>query len=79
MVSIDFINQPKPRCVVFFKCILKKYFREILPLIKKIGKCQRMCVCEDATLLSNSILRNLAKIMLWLRVMTNLGEIFEKS
>ena len=41
--------------------------------------CHRMCVCEKVTLLSNSISRNFAKIMLCLRDMTNMAEIFESS
>ena len=41
--------------------------------------CQQMCVCDEITLLSNSISRNFAKIMLCLKDMTNLAEIFEKS
>ena len=36
-----------------------------------------MCVCEKNTLLSNSISRNFAKMMLCLRDMTNLAEVFE--
>ena len=38
-----------------------------------------MCVCEEITLLSNSISRNFAKIMSCSRDMTNLAEIFERS
>ena len=41
--------------------------------------CQGMCVCEEVTLLCNKISRNFAKIMLCLRDMTNLAEIFESS
>ena len=41
--------------------------------------CQRMCVCEQVKLLSNKISRHFAKIMLCLRDMTNLAEIFEMS
>ena len=37
-----------------------------------------MCVCEEVKLLSNSVSRNFAKIMLCLRDMT-LAEVFERS
>ena len=40
---------------------------------------QRMCVNDEFTLLSNSISRNFAKIMLCLRDMANLADIFERS
>ena len=40
---------------------------------------QGICVCEEVKLLSNNISINFAKIMLCLRDITNLAEIFEKS
>ena len=41
--------------------------------------CQRMYVRDEVTLLSNSISRNFANIMLCLRDIGNMGEIFERS
>ena len=41
--------------------------------------CQRMCVGEEVTLLSNSISGNLTRIMLRLRAMASLAEMFERS
>ena len=38
-----------------------------------------MCAKDEVTLLSNSILRNFSKIMLCLRDMATLGEIFARS
>ena len=38
---------------------------------------QQMCVSEEVTLLFISILRNFAEVMLCLRDMANLAEIFE--
>ena len=46
---------------------------------KRFLLCQRMCVGEEVTLLSNSISGNLTRIMLCLRVMANLAEIFERK
>ena len=40
---------------------------------------QRMYVSDEATLLSNSIPKDFAKIILCLRDMTNLAEIFERT
>ena len=40
--------------------------------------CQRMCVSDEFTLLFNNIPRNFAKIMLHLRDMANLADIFER-
>ena len=83
MVSIDFVNPSVFH--EFSKCIFKKHFGEIVSLIKYqitselILLCQRSFVCGEVTSLSNSISRNFAKIMLYLRDMTNLAEIFEKS
>ena len=40
---------------------------------------QRMYVSDEVTLLSNSISKDFAKIILYLRDMANLAEIFERT
>ena len=82
MVSIDFLNDLKPRHVEFFKRIFKdsafnKKSEDISNDFRKTCFFSESVYAKKLSLLSNSILRNLAQSLLCLRGMTNWANIFE--
>ena len=84
MVSTNFMNHLNPGALIFLSALLKTFWWDIA-FHKKSENIKSndlriifMCVCEEVTLLSNSISEILQKLCC-LRDTTNLAKIFERS